>query len=863
MPAISGYLNKSSIFVKSLLMTAFVTILLASTTVYFNKRDVTTLTNDLVLERGLGEAELVSRNLVDPMRANDLEQVQGILQTMMEFSNGHGVAARVYTPDGTLLTSQTLPDSESAQFGEIGPDQIAAALEQQTAVAHGNMIFTPILQPDATMAAPSGKTEAIGVLVLQWSAKTALLRTDAAIHRGIVATAFIALVVIAISLWIIERGLLRPIVGLRQSINAIGSGDLDVTVPNIGRKDELGSISTSVESLRTILKNSEGIRIDAAYKSAAFTAASACMMLADSSYTIRYANPAMIALLDKYRSHIPKIKNKVEGADIVGLTMDDFHANGDQIRKRLERMGRETVYLTVAFGDARVSLSIRSVFDEKDAQIGVMLEWADITQDWLNKAILFAIDSDQMRADFDIDGQLIWANPPLCKAMAASLPDLQGKSLRSLVTSPADGGVQADDILRIARESSAFKENVMIKTQAGSAIVVEGTVSCVRDASNKPIRYMLLGRDVTLQLSEMQNTRAAREALEREQNQVVDALRVGLRQLSSGDLTSLIENPFAGSYEDLRIDYNQTVETLGSAMREIAENAENIKNESGDISNTADGLSRRTENTASTLEQTAAALDELTSSVKIAAQGAAEADMAVRDAKQNAEQSGDVVLETVSAMDQISESSEKITSIIKVIDDIAFQTNLLALNAGVEAARAGDAGRGFAVVASEVRALAQRSSDAAREINELIAKSSGQVKKGVDLVGRTGNALRSIVGSVSQISGLVSKIAESSQQQSLNLAEINQSVNQLDQSTQQNAARLEETTAASESLRKDAVALVETVSHFKLVSDASTNQSVVPMRAKAPATQAHPVQSNNVRTVKIVGQSTAAGWEDF
>jgi methyl-accepting chemotaxis protein len=864
MPAISGYLNKSSIFVKSLLMTAFVTILLASTTVYFNKRDMTALTNDLVLERGMAEADLLSSNLYGPTRYNDAEKIQAILQKMMEFSNGHGVAARVYAADGSLLSSETLPGGETADFSELGPDQISSVLQQGAAEVKGELILKPILRSETDADATSGKNEAVGVLVMQWSAKTALERTQAAVMRGIIATALLALAVIGISLWIIERGLLRPIAGLRHSINAIGSGDLDVNVPNIARRDELGSISASVESLRAVLKDSEGIRMDAAYKSAAFTAASACMMLADSDYTIRYANPAMIALLDKYRTHIPKLKNKVEGADVVGLTMEDFHANGDQIRKRLERMGKETVHLTVTFGEARVSLTIRSVFDEKDAQIGVMLEWADITQEWLNKAILFAIDSDQMRADFDIDGQLIWANPPLCKAMAASLPDLQGKSLRSLVANPAEGGVQADEILRIARETSAFKEMLAIKTQTGEAITVEGSFSCVRDASNKPIRYMLLGRDITLQRADMQSTRAAREALEREQNQVVDALRVGLRQLSGGDLTSLIEKPFAGSYEDLRIDYNQTVETLGSAMREIAENAENIKNESGDISNTADGLSRRTENTASTLEQTAAALDELTSSVKIAAQGAAEADMAVRDAKQNAEQSGVVVLETVSAMDQISESSEKITSIIKVIDDIAFQTNLLALNAGVEAARAGDAGRGFAVVASEVRALAQRSSDAAREINELIAKSSGQVKKGVDLVGRTGSALRSIVGSVSQISGLVSKIAESSQQQSLNLAEINQSVNQLDQSTQQNAARLEETTAASESLRKDAVALVETVSHFKNVSDASRNQSVVPMCAKATTAPARPVSPTAARPVKVVGQSTtAAVWEDF
>lgn len=863
MPKIIGYLNKSSLLMKAFAITMVAAISLASTTIYFNKRDMTELAKALMLEHVLVESQLVSSNLYDPIRSNDRDKLQSLLKEMLDLTNGSGLAAVVFVPNGRMFASAVAPGGSLAHINAVKPEQIVDALKQQSVDPEGNIIFTPIRRVNLAALGQDESGDAIGVLALVWSDETAMVRTDAAILRGIIATALLAFVVTAVLLWITERGLIRPILSLRQSITAIGDGNLDVAVPNTRRRDELGSISASVEDLRVILKNSESIRIDAAYKSAAFTAASACLMLTDRNYTIHYANPAMIELLEQYRDHIPSLKNKPEGADVTGMSMDDFHVNGDQIRKRLDKMGKETLNITVPFGDARVSLSIRGVFDENDSQIGMMLEWVDITQDWLNKAILFAIDSDQMRADFDIEGQLLWANAPLCKAMAASLQDIKGKSLRSLIVPSIESGAQAEEILRIARETAAFKENMTINIQTGDTLIIEGSFSCVRDSSNKPIRYMLLGRDITRQLADMKNTRAAREALELEQNQVVDALRVGLRQLSGGDLTSLIEKPFAGSYEDLRLDYNQTVETLGSAMREIAENAENIKNESGDISNTADGLSRRTENTASTLEQTAAALDELTSSVKITAQGAAEADMAVRDAKQNAEQSGDVVLETVSAMDQISESSEKITSIIKVIDDIAFQTNLLALNAGVEAARAGDAGRGFAVVASEVRALAQRSSDAAREINELIAKSSSQVKKGVDLVGRTGGALRSIVSSVSQISELVSRIAESSQQQSLNLAEINQSVNQLDQSTQQNAARLEETTAASESLRKDAVALVETVSHFKLVSETGRTLSVVPMRAKNPNSMPQQMPPNTVRQVKAAGQTSSTGWEDF
>ncbi len=383
-----------------------------------------------------------------------------------------------------------------------------------------------------------------------------------------------------------------------------------------------------------------------------------------------------------------------------------------------------------------------------------------------------------------------------------------------------------------------------------------------------------MGRDITIAEAELEAARKERRESHENQSAVVDALRVGLKKLSEGDLTSAIDVPLFGAYEDLRIDFNYPVGNLVKTLQKVAESAENIHNEASDISSTADGLSRRTETTAATLEQAAAALDELTSSVQTTAADALKADSAVSAAKENAENSGKVVVETVSAMDLIADSSGRITSIIKVIDDIAFQTNLLALNAGVEAARAGDAGRGFAVVASEVRALAQRSSDAAREISELIEMSGTQVKTGVDLVGKTGNALQEIVLSVSEITSLVSNIANSSQQQSTNLVEINGSIAQLDQSTQQNAARLEEATAASESLRNDALGLVETVSHFKVSKSAKEVNGRIkeaklgkPNSLKTQAERGVQAEEENRRNTKIEVNNQKLShieqWEDF
>ncbi|CUH79392.1 Aspartate chemoreceptor protein [Tritonibacter multivorans] len=301
-----------------------------------------------------------------------------------------------------------------------------------------------------------------------------------------------------------------------------------------------------------------------------------------------------------------------------------------------------------------------------------------------------------------------------------------------------------------------------------------------------------------------------------EQDFVVEELRRGLAGLSDGNLTTRFQSPFPEEYEGLRSDFNDTIQQLREALVQVIEAADSIRGGASEITQASDDLSQRTESQAATLEQTAAALEELTVSVKSAADGARTVERTTEDAKQEAVDSGTVVQKAVAAMSEIEESSNHIAQIIGVIDDIAFQTNLLALNAGVEAARAGEAGRGFAVVASEVRALAQRSSDAAMEIKTLIGKSSSQVEHGVELVHKAGDALQSIVERVSHISGLVSEIAKGATEQSSGLEEINTGVVQLDQVTQQNAAMVEQSTAASHMLKSNSEQLGEIVGGFEI-----------------------------------------------
>ncbi|WP_282092451.1 methyl-accepting chemotaxis protein [Epibacterium ulvae] len=308
--------------------------------------------------------------------------------------------------------------------------------------------------------------------------------------------------------------------------------------------------------------------------------------------------------------------------------------------------------------------------------------------------------------------------------------------------------------------------------------------------------------------------RAEQEKSAQEVKSVVSTLSGALEQLSSGDLNAKIDREFPSEYEKLRRDFNDLSGSLLSIITTIGDATFSIHNGSSEIAQSSNDLSNRTESQAATLEETAAALDELTTSVSSAAENATNVAKIVAEAQDEATSSGQVVQNAVAAMTEIEQSSTSITQIISVIDDIAFQTNLLALNAGVEAARAGEAGRGFAVVASEVRALAQRSSDAAMEIKTLISTSGEQVEQGVQLVGKAGEALQSIVDRVGHISTLINDIATGAEQQSTGLGEINIGMTQLDQVTQQNAAMVEQSTAASHLLEQDAVKLADTIKRF-------------------------------------------------
>jgi methyl-accepting chemotaxis protein len=380
-----------------------------------------------------------------------------------------------------------------------------------------------------------------------------------------------------------------------------------------------------------------------------------------------------------------------------------------------------------------------------------------------------------------------------------------------------------------------------------------GAVQVFKEAGIEKVR---LEKESADQRQAVEAERVRSEALQaraaQEQAAVVDATAQGLEALSRGDLTFRINDAFPAEYEKLRHDFNGAIGKLEQTMQSVVQNAHGIHNGSREITSASDDMARRTEQQAAGIEETAAALDEITATVRKTAEGAGEARQVMTSTKTGAEAGGQVVRRAMTAMSGVEQSAKQISQIIGVIDEIAFQTNLLALNAGVEAARAGEAGKGFAVVASEVRALAQRSAEAAKEIKGLIHDSTEKVDEGVRLVADTGSALERIIGEVAQINALVTEIAQAAQEQATGLQQVNAAVNQMDQVTQQNAAMVEESAAASHALAKEATTLTDLMAQFRITGGEVRAAAPTPAPAAAPVAPRNPVHAAQAKLTQMI-----------
>jgi methyl-accepting chemotaxis protein len=516
--------------------------------------------------------------------------------------------------------------------------------------------------------------------------------------------------------------------------------------------------------------------------------------------------------------------------------------------KRFARNG-EPVWLQASY---------TPVFDGRGRVVKIVMGALNITEAKIKSAedasLRQALSRSQAVIEFTLDGHILEANDNFLKVFGYTREDVIGKHHRMFAepdyaASPeyrafwaklANGEVLADEFRRLGKD--------------GREVWLQASYNPVYDVDGKVTKVVKFATDLT--------------------ERMANVARVGkaLSELADGDLKGRIDAPLMPSLDKLRLDFNAAAGTLQEALQVVSTSAAAIHRGSDEIGDSVGDLSRRTEQQAGSLEETAAALDELTKTVKKSAEGAAQARDAVVSAQADAEKSGQVVRDAVSAMSGIEQSAREIGQIISVIDEIAFQTNLLALNAGVEAARAGDSGRGFAVVASEVRALAQRSAEAAKEIKALIAASTHQVTTGVELVGEAGRALSRIAGRVTEMNGVIRDIASSAQEQAVGLSEVNAAVNQMDQMTQQNAAMVEETSAASQALAHEGQELARLISRFKVgagaerLSSPASERSIRTVRSPSPGRQPAVRLASGGRGASAVAALAAPSheeWTDF
>ena len=619
----------------------------------------------------------------------------------------------------------------------------------------------------------------------------------------------------------LSQTITRPLDRLNKTVRDVSEGQYDIDIQDDERHDEVGQIAKAMRAFCEGLSASGMHEKEASYKRAAFEITGSSMLLTDVDFNIIACNRSMYELTKNRESEFKKAIPGFKQGDYVGRNMDIFHAMPERIRKSMSAPEKLPMKIKVKVGDIYLGLFIDAVRDIRDEIIGYVVEWRDDTYSSRTQSIVNALNSSQAMLTMNPEGVITSANEVFCRLVGKEQVELVGTNGKPLVSFEE----RDCDIWEDVRQGNSKFGCFNLVSENGDKII-DGTMGQVQYKVGSMDGYLLMGVDVTESRASMARSEAAQKRLVAEQTHLVDTLRSALERLATGDLTVSINTKFSEEYEELRSDFNRAIEQMQGAIHRIVSSSTAIHNDTAGINSAVSDLSQRTEGQASTLQQTSTALNSLTQSVKSAAKNASTAAQVVDGARSGADEGGGVVREAVSAMREIEQSSSEISKITGIIEEIAFQTNLLALNAGVEAARAGESGRGFAVVASEVRALAQRSSEAAAEITKLIASSDLQVRHGAELVDRTGEALAELFDSISDVSRHVEEIAEASQQQSHGLDEINTAISALDKATQMNAAMAEESNAAVRSLSFETDNLKGITEQFTIAETGATDEAV-------------------------------------
>ncbi len=709
-------------------------------------------------------------------------------------------------PDGTFRMTE---GQRHVGMAAQPSAQVTAATRGETALFDHTTDDAGL--PEIAAVAPAAVFDAGWSVILEMSREAVLEPVRAQAQKTLIAVGLTAVIIGAIGIGI-GRWIARPLAQLTGAIDRISAREA-VIIGYQARRDEVGDIARGLGRFLDEQRLADANRLEMLFKGRAFATTANAMMIADASGRILFVNEAARALTAHhaagFASRFPNFDiQTLVGSDASWLLEGANEAPGLMATNGPGRSERD-----LNLGASMLSLMVSTVENADASRAGFVIVLEDVTQARKSTTIVGAINVTQVIFEMTADGVILNANDVALLTYGYTLTELRGQHYGMLFKA---GLPEAKTMITRAKAQGKLTELHHRRHKDGQDLWALCNLNCVYNREGKVAGLIAICTDQTEETQALIQREAEARQVAVDQETVVNALSTAMAALAAGDLAHRITSPFPPTYEQLRTDCNAASTGLSETMTQVAKVAQNILTGAKDIAAAASDLSQRTENQAATLKQTAAALDTLTSSVKSATDGTKQAGEKVTSAHREARSNGSVVKQAIDAMGAIQDSSIQISKIIGMIDDIAFQTNLLALNAGVEAARAGDAGRGFAVVAAEVRALAQRSSDAAREIKTLISLSETQVDSGASLVTRSGEVVDAIVLDVAEISGIVAVIARSSAAQATGLAEINAGVSMLDRVTQQNAAMVEQSTAASRLLEEEADQLDALLQAFAL-----------------------------------------------
>ncbi|WP_299508188.1 methyl-accepting chemotaxis protein [uncultured Roseobacter sp.] len=715
-----------------------------------------------------------------------------------------------------LYAREAIADLDFSQFSEV------AAIEELRQLATTSMEGGDISAVDgpewfAVSTAWIERLRATEIELLEGIHALNRQEANAAFFREVVfaSSAGLSLILSILAAYLISRRFTGQVALLNDAVLKVARKEFDTEISTVSLKSEVGDLSRALDTMRNDLQSADAQLVEAFSKSFAFDDSNSAMMIVDPNMTITSCNRATKELLDLHHEEFRSVWSDFNPEAMVGHSIDRFHKNPAHQRAILSDPERLPWRTDISIGDLKFELNASYVQAEDGSYAGNILQWRDVTQERMHAGVIAAINLEQCVVEYNLDGCVIKGNDQFLKLLQLNAANAFGRHHKSFLASDDTTRDDQREIWGALADGVPQYSMLKLVSEDDTNVWLRANLTPIVDSSGKPFKVVMIAMDVTATENTRIEAERARQTDEEARDEAIQSLATSLNLLSEGDLTCQITTSFDGDYERLRVDFNDAVERLSVLIRNVDETVSGVFGNASEVSDASNDLARRTENQAATLEQTAAALEELTATVKSTAENARDADAAVVEARSEAEAGGGTVHEVVEAMTEIAESSAKVAKIMIVIDDIAFQTNLLALNAGVEAARAGEAGRGFSVVASEVRALAQRASDSAKEISEIINASDSQVKSGVDLVTRAGEALEKIVASVASTEKLVGTITHAAREQATALQEINSAVNSMDQTTQQNAAMVEETTAVSTSLSSDAENLRNMIAAFK------------------------------------------------